>query len=192
METMNLDEGYYYGMGVFETIAVKNGIPVFLDRHLRRLFGALEELDIELNNKENRLSRKSVMEYLEINYMAHGALKIAVSKENIILSIRENSYYQKHYEKGFSVDISPIRRNETSPFTYLKTFNCGDNILAKKQAKIRGIDEPVFLNSKGELTEGATTNMFLVKNGELYTPSLSCGLLNGIMRSYLMEEYSVT
>ncbi len=94
-------------------------------------------------------------------------------------------------KKGFALDYSKILRNETSPFTYMKTLNYADNILEKRLAKQRGYDEPIFLNTKGELSEGATTNLFFVSGKKLFTPALSCGLLDGILRQYLLKNYQV-
>ena len=96
--------------------------------------------------------------------MEKGALKIAVSQENVTLSFRENPYTKEQSEKGFLLDLASTVRNETSPFTYLKSLNCGENILEKRAARRRGMDEPVFINTKGQLAEGATTNLFFGKN----------------------------
>lgn len=73
----------------------------------------------------------------------------------------------------------------------MKTLNYADNILEKRLAKQRGYDEPIFLNTKGELSEGATTNLFFVSGKKLFTPALSCGLLDGILRQYLLKNYQV-
>ena len=61
----------------------------------------------------------------------------------------------------------------------------------KRNSKICGYDEPIFLNSKGQITEGATTNIFFVKDKKIFTPKLSCGLLNGILRQYIISNYTV-
>ena len=53
------------------------------------------------------------------------------------------------------------------------------------------MDEFIFLNTKGEITEGSTTNIFFVKNNKIYTPCTKSGLLNGIMRDYIIENYEV-
>ena len=92
---------------------------------------------------------------------------------------------------GFVLALSNIRRNESSPFVRHKTFNYGDSIVAKRQAARQGIDEPIFCNTKGELTEGAVSNLFFIKNGQLYTPPIEAGLLPGIVRAYLCSRYDV-
>ena len=123
--------------------------------------------------------------------MENGVLKLTVSKENITITSRKNTYTTEQYEKGFELEYSNIRRNETSPFTYMKTLNYSDCIWEKRKAKENGFDEPIFLNTKGEICEGATTNIFFVSKDKIATPPVSSGLLNGIMRQYIMKIANV-
>ena len=123
--------------------------------------------------------------------MENGVLKLTVSKENITITSRKNTYTTEQYEKGFELEYSNIRRNETSPFTYMKTLNYSDCIWEKRKAKENGFDEPIFLNTKGEICEGATTNIFFVSKDKILTPPVSSGLLNGIMRQYIMKIANV-
>lgn len=181
-----LDDGFCFGLGAFETIAVMSGKPVFLNAHLRRLKKALDYFGIS-----NPMTPEWVEEILKKHPMKNGVLKIMVSQENCLWSCRENPYTPADYERGFVLKTSPIRRNETSPLTGHKTLCYGENILEKRRAAVEGFDEPVFLNTRGQLTEGAVTNLFFVKNGRLITPALSCGLLPGTIRDYLVDRYDV-
>ena len=52
-----------------------------------------------------------------------------------------------------------------------------------------GIDEVLFLNEYGEITEGSISNLFFIKNGKIYTPEVSCGLLNGVIRSLIKSDF---
>ena len=72
-----------------------------------------------------------------------------------------------------------------------KTLNYGDCILEHRAAAAAGMDERIFLNMRGKLAEGTVSNLFLVSGGRIYTPALSCGLLPGVLRSYLLERYRV-
>ena len=63
--------------------------------------------------------------------------------------------------------------------------------MEKRKGKKAGIDEPIFLNTKNEISEGATTNVFFIKDKKIYTPAKECGLLPGIIRQYLLETYPV-
>lgn len=181
------DDGFDFGIGVFETIAVENGKPVFLKEHLERLAAGSAFFELEQTVEEGE-----ILEYLETvresEGWSHGALKIAVSAFNRLFSIRPNTYTKEQYERGFVLGFSEIRRNETSPFTYHKTLNYGDNILEKRRAHEKGIDEPVFLNMKGEICEGSTTNIFFAGNGKITAPPLKSGMLPGIMRRFVYEQ----
>lgn len=187
---MTPDEGYYFGLGAFETIAVEEGEPVFLEEHYTRLEHALEFFDLHIDFGEIRENVQEVLKKPEIQ-TGRKALKITVSKENRLVSVRENTYTEQDYEQGFITGYANVRRNETSPLTYHKTLNYGDCILEKRRVKVEGIQEPVFLNTRGELSEGATTNVFFVKEGEIFAPPLSCGMLPGILRQYMYERYDI-
>ena len=176
-----LDEGYLFGLGAFETVAVYDR-PVFLDRHLTRLAKALEFLGIR-----GRVTEDEVSAYLKEQNIRTGVLKIVVSGENKLFLARENHYAKEDYQRGFVMDFSEVRRNESSPFTYHKTLNYGECILEKRRAAARGVDEVVFLNGRGEICEGAVSNVFFARKGKVFTPEISCGLLPGIMRGYVME-----
>lgn len=182
-----LDEGFLFGLGAFETIALIQGRPVWLERHLRRLDRTLSFLRIPM-----RVTEDEVYGYLESERIAEGALKIVVSEKNKLFLPRENPYRESDYERGFAVDFAVGKRDEHSPLTCHKTLNYGECILERRRAAARGFDEAVFLNSRGEVCEGSASNLFFVREGKLFTPERSCGLLPGIVREVLTERYDVT
>lgn len=181
------DEGFYFGIGIFETIAVENGFPMLLAEHLERLAEGIAFFGLKQS-----VDREEVLEYLDAPSLAeekkHGALKITVTAENKLFQLRKNHYTKEQYEKGFILEFSDIRRNETSPLTYHKTLNYGDCILEKRKARSLGADELIFLNTRGEICEGCTTNIFFVKDGKITAPPLQCGMLPGVMRRHVYEQ----
>ena len=187
---IELDEGYSFGLGLFETILFYKGKPIFLDEHLARINKSI--VDLGWNIK--KLEKDEAFQYLDNNKngFEYEVLKIVLSEKNRLFLKREYTYTEKDYQKGFSLNISKVRRNENSIFTFHKTLNYGDNILEKRKSKKLGYDEPIFLNSKNQITEGATSNIFVVVEDKIYTPKLSCGLLNGIVRQYIISNYDVT
>lgn len=189
MNQIKPDDGYFFGIGVFETIGIRQGYPVFLKEHLKRMSRGMEFLHIRNAEGRRLLTEEKILERIRQENVKEGALKITVSEENAEMTFRANPYGKEQYLKGFSLDMARSVRNETSPFTYVKSLNYGDNILEKRAAARRGIDEPVFVNMKGQLAEGAVTNLFFGKNGKLFTPPVSCGLLDGTVRRYLLERY---
>ena len=187
---IELDEGYSFGLGLFETILLYKGKPVFLDGHLARINKSIVDLGLNID----KLEKDEVFQYLNNNKntLEYEVLKIILSEKNRLFLKREYTYTEKDYQKSFSLNISKVRRNESSIFTFHKTLNYGDNILEKRKSKKMGYDEPIFLNSKNQITEGATSNIFVVVEDKIYTPKLSCGLLNGIVRQYIISNYDVT
>ena len=190
IEKFSPDEGYYFGLGAFETIALYDGVPIFLDEHIKRMSNTLCFLDIKHDKDE---LYKLVEQDLSLPDAAAGAkaLKIAVSGENQTVSIRENLYTQSKRQLGFKLKTSNVSRNQTSALTQHKTLNYADNILEKRLTTSQGYNEPIFCNTLGNVSEGATTNIFVVKNGRLLTPPATDGLLPGIMRAFVLENNDV-
>lgn len=221
------DEGYYFGLGVFETMLYKNGRIQLLDLHLKRMTESAAALGMISSGEEavcadhiwqelaaflketgkcrnpqydNPIMKGNLQDIyaakndiLPDNLMIgkdilpdNTVIKIAWSGDRLFCTVRPNNYTEEQYERGFALEISPIRRNETSLFTYHKTLNYGDNILEKRRAHREGFDEPIFLNSRGEVAEGATTNIFFVTEEGIFTPPVEAGLLNGTVRQHLL------
>lgn len=180
------DEGYCFGLGLFETIAVEKGRPVFLEEHLKRMEDGMEFMGIR-----QKVEKREILSYLAdspAELSKHGGLRITVSDRNCLFSLRANTYTEEQYERGFVMGFSDICRNETSPFTYHKTLNYGDCIMEKRRAHALGMDELVFRNTKGQLCEGCTTNLFFAQKGMVTAIPVSCGLLPGIMRHFVCEQ----
>lgn len=188
---IQLDDGYQFGLGAFETIGVKNGAPCLLEYHLERLERALAFLGICQEITEETV-RENIRRECERNpelFLAPAVMKLMVSEKNVRCTFRKNPYTREVKERGFALDYSGILRNETSPFVYHKTMNYGDNILEKRRTHDLAIDDVVFLNTRGELTEGSTNNIFFVKGGNVVTPPVSAGLLPGVVRRYVLEHF---
>lgn len=183
---IKLDNGFYFGIGAFETILLHNKKLVFLSEHLKRLDKALRFFKIK-----NSLNVDDLYNFINKNQHFNGAIKIIVSEKNSLFEFKENPYNQSTYEKGFSLTKSKLKKNEYSPITYFKTLNYAENILERQKAIEKGYNEAIFLNTKNQITEGTVSNIFFVKNNIIYTPKISCGLLNGIMRQYILSNYNI-
>ena len=84
--------------------------------------------------------------------------------------------------------INEFRRISDSPIYGVKSLNYLENIIARREARLNGYDEAVFLNERGEIAEGTASNIFWVKKDTLYTPSVECGILPGIIREILIDS----
>lgn len=94
---------------------------------------------------------------------------------------------KEKYHQGYHALIAPIRRNETSPLSMIKSCNYLDNILARREAQQAGADEALMLNTQGQLAGGSACNLFVVRGQRLITPALACGALPGITRAAVKE-----
>ena len=74
--------------------------------------------------------------------------------------------------------------------TYIKSINYLENLIEYEKAQNKGYNEAIFLNIEGNVAEGCTTNIFLVKNNKLITPKVSSGILPGVVRQWVIDNYS--
>ncbi|PAB58044.1 aminotransferase class IV [Anaeromicrobium sediminis] len=179
---------YQYGYGLFETIKVESSKLLFLDDHIERLASSATQINMPVEPLKNLKNRAYL--YIKENNIKNGILKIMYIKDTnykVEFLYRENPYSQHLYEKGFKINFSDSKRNPYSNMVYLKTNNYLENILEKNNSKSLGFHEPLFLNVHNHISEGATSNIFFVKNNIVYTPSINCGLLNGIIRKNLIK-----
>ena len=96
---IKLDEGFQFGLGVFETIAAEDGRLLLLDRHLQRMEMAAQFFDLG-TLLERGVTKKRINEYLaeqKTEDIRHGAIKIILSKENLIFQMRGNPYTEEAY-----------------------------------------------------------------------------------------------
>lgn len=184
-DTIKLDNGVFFGQGVFETILFGE-VPYFLDFHINRLKKALETLDME-----PLIEEREILEYINKLCIKNKVLKITVTDKNVILTTRDNIYTKEMYRKGFSLKISKVLRNSTSILPRIKSINYIENILEKRKVSKEGYDDVVFLNEKGYLCETSVSNIFCIKDENIYTPSCSNGLLNGTIRDWVIKNFNV-
>ena len=93
----------------------------------------------------------------------------------------------ERYALGIGAIISRIRRNESSPLSRIKSCCYLDSVLARLEAKERGAEEALFLNTNGDLACGASSNLFLAVDSVLVTPPVESGVLPGITRRVVLE-----
>ncbi len=80
------------------------------------------------------------------------------------------------------LQLVKVRRNDRSPTSRVKSLSYLDNVLARAEARAAGADEALMLNTGGEVACAAAANVFWIRHGEIFTPDLDCGVLDGIMR----------
>ena len=168
-----------FGMGLFETIKVTD-CPLDLDLHLDRLFNSARELNFDIDeNKE--FYRKTILEYIDKNDVKNKALRLTVFDEGYNISLRDITYNEETYKKGFKLCISPIKRGDSIIYRH-KTTNYYESMYSKHFATDNGFDDAIFLDTSGRVLECSMSNIFFVKSDTVYTPKSSSPILNGIMK----------
>lgn len=131
------------------------------------------------------------MRVIAANSLVNGNLKIVLFKEpagwSELILARAPSYTLAHYEKGFRLKSFPGDLR-VEPLNGLKSLNYLRNLYAKRQAVLEGFDEALFINPVDQLLEGASTNVFIIKDRVISTPSLDAGILPGIMRGTIVRK----
>lgn len=182
-----LDDGITFGRGVFETILIYNNRLILLDYHLDRLNNSIAKMKIG-----DRITMEEIITLVsKIDLRYNIVLKILVTRSNIILSTRNIPYTKEDYISGFKIKLSSVIRNSTSMLTYLKSINYIENIIENEKAKSEGYNEVIFLNENNLLTEGSTSNIFIVKDNIIYTPEIKSGILPGVIRRWVLENFNV-
>ncbi len=194
-----LDYGFLYGFGLFETMRAYGGRVFRLDSHLNRLVCSAKMLELPI---EALALKGAVTETIQANKLSDARIRLAVSigagsmapdpstcgrPTVLILAEDYHPYPEQIYRKGFRALVSSIPRNSGSPLSRLKSANYLENMLAKREAKVAGVDEALCLNEKGLLAEASMSNIFLVDDGVLRTPGEESGILPGVTRGVVLE-----
>ncbi|MGB9792729.1 MAG: aminotransferase class IV [Thermacetogeniaceae bacterium] len=194
------DRGFLYGDGLFETVRVYSGRPFGWDQHLARLAEGCSRLGISYPGE---LISSGAEELLRRVGDVDGSLRVTVTRgesgrgllappalePTVAITLSRGAPYDEHaYERGFKAITVSFPRNHLSPLVSLKTLNCLENVLGRREAEAAGADEGIFLNLRGEVAEGTISNVFIVlENREIVTPPLKSGILPGITRKLVIK-----
>lgn len=196
------DHGLLYGDGVFEGIRAYNGYVFKLKEHIDRLFYAAkatgitipyskeEMIDIVRNTcAKNNLEDSYIRLVVTRGVGDLGLLPTNCKKASVICIAATIALYPKEmYERGLSVvTASQKRSNATVLDPQIKSLNYLNNIMAKMEAARQGCGEAIMLNSEGLVCECTGDNIFIVKNGEIYTPPTYVGILEGVTRNSVID-----
>lgn len=195
------DRGFWYGDGLFESLRVVQGAIPLLERHLERLTRSLATLGFPPLSLSRTEWASRCREVLVTNGIESGFMRIAVSRgmgprgflppaaSRWMLLIQAGPYQPDPglLLRGMTAAVAPWRVDPQNPTLRVKSLSGLDKVLAKQEAARLGVDEMLFLNTDGCLTEGAATNLFILANGAIITPDVGCGLLQGVARGLVME-----
>jgi branched-chain amino acid aminotransferase len=197
------DHGLLYGDGVFEGIRVYNGKIFECDAHIRRLYDSAKAIRLKIPI-DGPAELKSAMEQtVKANGFTECYVRVVVTRGVGSLGIDPNKcanpsliiiadliqvHAREMYEKGIAVITSSIIRthpNALSP--RIKSLNYLNNILARIEANDAGVSEAIMLNQEGNVSEATVQNVFIIRGGQVQTPTTSDGILEGVTRRVMIE-----
>lgn len=179
-----LDEGTLFGQGLFETILWLDN-PIFLEEHINRLEEGMKVIGLEPLEKEDLINFLGKIE------VHNKVVKILVTPLNIIITEREIPYVSDDYNNGMTLRLSNLRRNSTSRMCRIKWSGYMENIIEKQEAIKSGYNDALFLNEKGYVSETSCANIFIIKDDVLLTPKIEDGILGGIIREWIINNFNV-
>jgi branched-chain amino acid aminotransferase len=189
------DHGLLYGDGVFEGIRAYNGIVFKLKEHISRLYRSAHALMLKIPLTEEEMTQ-AVVETLRKNSLRDAYIRLVVTRgvgdlgldprkcpkpSVIIITDTISIMSSEAKEKGITTVITWVRRHPVDTTTHeIKSLNYLNSVLAKMEATASGADEAIGLDKNGVISEGVGENLFIVKDGKIFTPPTSTGALAGI------------
>ncbi len=196
------DHGLLYGDGVFEGIRVYSGRIFRFKEHMDRLFESARSIRLEISDFARR-NGPGVIDTVRANDLRDGYIRLVVTrgvgdlgldprkcgKASVIVIVDKIQLYpEKLYQEGITVVTASTRRMHPICFSSkVKSLNYLNSIMAKMEANLAGCIEALMLDSDGFVCECSADNVFMVKNGEVFTPLAQFSLLMGVTRGVVIE-----
>ena len=197
------DHGLLYGDGCFEGIRVYNHRILKLDSHLKRMYRSAERIHLKPSYTIDQIE-KATRETVTVNNLKDAYIRMVFTRGfgdlgldprkcprpcHIIIADKIQLYPAELYATGIPVIVSerprlPIACLDPS----VKSLNYLNNIMAKIEAIEAGVLEAIMLNLDGYVSECTGDNLFIIKDGKIFTPPLSAGLLGGITRQWVIDD----
>lgn len=183
-----------FGFGLFETLLITDRGPLFAELHWQRMSKGAKILGLKLPDKQEWLQR--ILEFIQntpdtppfaLRVTLSGGAPLTNHSSQLLFHKRLIPYTPEQYTLGIQLHLLPYPRNEKSPLCNIKSANYLENILAKEEANRHECEEGLLLNTRGFLAEGTMSNLFFIKAGTLFTPSLESGCLPGIIRQIVLD-----
>ncbi|MCL5876941.1 MAG: branched-chain-amino-acid transaminase [Candidatus Bathyarchaeota archaeon] len=189
------DHGFLYGDGVFEGIRAYNGVVFKLKEHVDRLYRSAHAIMLQIPLTKEEMVQ-AVVETIRKNKMKDSYIRLIVSRgvgdlgldprkcpkaTVIVIADTINIKAGNAKEVGITAVFTWVRRNPVDATTHeIKSLNYLNSVLGKIEANACGADEAICLEANGYIAEGVGENVFIVKDGELFTPPSATGALAGI------------
>jgi branched-chain amino acid aminotransferase len=195
------DRGFLFGDSIYEATMLKDGIPIFWQEHMMRLYKSANLIHLPLS-----INPKTLEKWIEqlIGNFKHpqGLLRLVITRgegavniypshqtqNNIVLYLAPLKYPKTWYDIGLKYFISSIERNSIKALNpKAKTGNYLNSQLALMEAKKSCFDDSLMINANGYITEGTTNNFWFVKGDTIFTADSQQGILEGITRDKIIN-----
>ncbi|MFV1984596.1 MAG: aminodeoxychorismate lyase [Thiohalomonadales bacterium] len=196
---LQLDRGLHYGDGLFETIAIKSGIPELLDEHIARLKESCERL--KFINVDFLKIKKTIRH--NANNLGKGIIKLIVTRGSggrgylipddmtptyLLLQYPWPDYNIENWDKGVTIRKCDIVPGNQPLLAGMKHLNRLENVLARMELKNTIFQEGILCDSEQNVIEATSSNVFIVINNKIITPKLEkCGV-SGVMRDQVIKK----
>jgi len=192
------DHGLLYGDGVFEGIRIYDGVIFQFKDHMDRLYSSAKSIKLKIPLGLDEMT-KTLIETIKRNGLKDAYIRLIVTrgvgdlgvdprncrKSSLIIIAQtvDPAHGVIAKQRGISAIISSVRRDAVDATSHeIKSLNYLNSVMAKLEAVDVGADDALMLDRSGFVSEATTTNLFLVKNEEVFTPPSSAGILPGITR----------
>jgi branched-chain amino acid aminotransferase len=196
------DHGFLYGDGCFEGIRAYDGRVFKLEEHMDRLYDSAKALDLDVPYDQEEFT-ELVLEACRVNELEDAYIRPLVSRGEgdlgldprkceectTLIIAREfpTLYGDELYETGLTLATVSARRNSPQCLSpNIKSMNYLNNIIGKIEANQKGVDEGLFLDLQGYVSEATADNVFVVDDGTVITPPPQNSLV-GVTRSSAIE-----
>jgi 4-amino-4-deoxychorismate lyase len=181
---------FAHGAGLFETLRLHRGSPVFMTEHFERMQKAAEDLRLAFPLDETT-ARSYVASLAEAMGMTEARIRINLlmregDRSDVLITADESPPFHE-LGPAEAVGLCDARFAGGLAIGGLKTMNYMSNRLAHREGVTRGFDEVLFVSGDGEVLEGSRSTVFMVLDGVLMTPSTSTGILPGVTRGIVLS-----
>jgi branched-chain amino acid aminotransferase len=191
------DRGFLLGDGVFDTLAVHHNVPQLLDAHVARLVRHAAMIHIAADAARIRqIILECIAQFSAPDCIIRTTLTRGIAARGLwpkepsapTLVCHATALDRALIGAPAALMVSTIARNQTSPTSRIKSIGYLDNMLAAREAETSGFDDALFLNTQGKLACTTIGNVFVLEGDVLFTPPLSDGALDGIIRALLLDH----
>jgi len=197
-----VDRGFSYGDGLFETMRSYDGTVFRLDAHLERLYQSLDTIYLDIPMTVGEM-KSAVWETLVKNGQPDCMIRLTVSRgeqtagfhidpdatPTLVIIVRPLEVLPREwYEQGIKISLFPNTAQKVGGLhRSVKSCNFLTNILIREQARRQNSVEGIMMDDQGRITEGTTSNVFIVKDETLTTPAINENILSGITRQAVLD-----